>query len=178
MNRAADTKVVARETLWAMAGLLATAAAVEAALRWLAGSGRLMFLQNGTASAAAFALRALGQHVVISGNSVVTAQGAVTVAELCLPITPVAVAAGLFLFATPTKPVRRAAWFAAILALLQLVNVARIMVVALFLQAGSPLAGIFHREVLPVALVGVVVVCWIIELRYAEQPVRDLPRAA
>jgi exosortase/archaeosortase family protein len=143
--------------------------ALEYLIKSLADSGRLLFLQEWTASAARWLLGVFGTRTVIAGCSVVTDAGTVTVNGLCLPVTPMALGVALILCGTSLPPVKKLVFVATLVPLMLLVGVLRIAVVAALVNASSPFMPTFHETISPIAWMVVPIGLWLFALRGTDR---------
>lgn len=139
--------------------------AAEAILLRLAEAGHLDAVRAGIASAAAAGLSGLGHRVALSGFSVATSAGMVTVAISCLPIVHVSLIVALFGFGVSSPLPRRLLWMAGLTGAALVGEVVRIMTVTALFEAGSATLDWVHLTVMPALTLGAVVCSWLLELR-------------
>jgi len=144
-------------------------AVVEALLLKLAEAGYLDPVRAGIASAATAGLSGLGHHVALSGCSVSTTAGLVTVAISCLPIVHVSLVVALFGFGVSSPLPRKLLWIASLAGVALVLEVLRIMIVTGLYEAGSPYLDYIHLTVMPAVTLGVVVCSWLYELAAGDR---------
>lgn len=166
MSRAGAPPVAARvSTARVLLSVAACFAVVEALLLRLAEGGRLDLVRVGIAAAASTGLSRLGHHVALSGFSVATNAGLVTVAVGCLPIVHVSLTVALFGFGVSSPLRRRLLWMTALIAVALALEVARIMIVTVLFDAGSASLEYVHLTVMPALTLAVVVCSWLYEMK-------------
>lgn len=141
----------------------------EALLLRLAEAGHLDAVRAGIASVATAGLSGLGHRVALSGFSVATTAGMVTVAISCLPIVHVSLVLALFGFGVPSPLPRRLLWIAGLTGVALVLEVVRIMTVTTLFEAGSASLDYVHLTVMPALTLGVVVCSWLFELRASSR---------
>lgn len=146
-------------------GVAACFVIVERLLLRAAEAGYLDAVRVGIASAASAGLSVLGHRVALSGFSVATNAGLVTVAVGCLPIVHLALMLALFGFGVSIPLRRRVLWMASLTGVVLALEVARIMTVAALFEAGSANIEYVHLTLIPALTLGVVVCSWLFELR-------------
>lgn len=138
---------------------------VEMSLLRIAQSGVLDSLRAGMAAGATSVLLLFSRPVGLSGYSVATNAGLVTVTVNCLPIVHVSLIVALFGFGMSGPLVRRLVWIVALTAMTLMIEVVRIATVARLLESGTPHLETIHLTVMPVVTLAFVVGCWLFELQ-------------
>lgn len=138
---------------------------LELCMMYAAQAGVFASWQRLTAEVAAKVLHLLSFEQVISGASIVTSKGMVTVDGLCLPISPLALGIALVGFQTRLTWRRRVAWAAALVPVMALVASFRVALVAALMDAGSPWMSSVHESITPVAWMAIPVLWWLAALR-------------
>jgi len=157
--------VVNRATVRVLVSMAVCYAVVELVLLRVARDGLLDPLRAGMATRATSLLLAFGRPVALSGFSVATNAGLVTVAVGCLPVVHVALIVALFGFGVSSPLRRRIAWIVGLTVAALAVEVVRIAGVARLLEAGAPYLEFVHLTVMPIVTLGVIVGCWLFELQ-------------
>jgi len=158
-----------RATARVLMSMAACYAVVELTLIEAARSGILDPLRAAMAAGATSVLLAFGRPVGLSGFSVATNAGLVTVAVGCLPIVHVALIAALFGFGVPSPLQRKLGWIAGLTLATMAIEVARIAVVARLLESGASGLDAIHLTIMPIATLGFLVACWLFELQTAPR---------
>lgn len=141
----------------------------EALLLTLAEAGYLDIVRAGIAATATAGLLGLGHHVALSGFSVSTNAGLVTVAVSCLPIVNVSLMVSLFGFGVSSPLPRRLLWIAGLTGAALALEVVRIMIVTALFETGSTHLDFVHLTVMPAVTLGMVVCSWLYELRAGDR---------
>ena len=157
--------VVNRATVRMLVSMAVCYAVVELVLLKVARDGLLDPLRAGMAAGATSLLLAFGRPVGLSGFSVATNAGLVTVAIGCLPIVHIALIVALFAVGVPSPHRRRIVWIGGLTVATLAVEVVRIAMVAGMLESGASSLDFVHLTVMPVVSLGVIVGCWLFELQ-------------